>query len=91
MATDAKQKIAALEFWEKHGLIAALDFAEVSHATLYLWRKHFDEFGVSALQDASKAPHHRRRRNWPTQITDEIRRLRHSYPNMGVHQRFTTS
>ena len=84
MATDAKQKIAALEFWDKHGLMATKDFYQVSRSTLYLWRKHFDEFGVSALQDASKAPHHRRRRNWPSQITDEIRRLRHSYPNMGA-------
>ena len=35
MATNAKQKLEALEFLEKHGLIAALDFAEVSRATLY--------------------------------------------------------
>ena len=36
MATDAKQKLKALEFWNKHGLIAALDFSGVSRATLYL-------------------------------------------------------
>ncbi len=84
MATDAKQKLEALELCEKHGLIATLDFYKVSRATLYLWRKHFNECGVSALQDASRAPHQRRRRNWSTRITDEIRRLRHSYPNMGA-------
>ena len=70
MATDDTQKLNALEFWDKYGLIATKDFHEVSRSTLYRWRKRRDEFGVSALQDASKAPHHRRRRNWCTRITD---------------------
>ena len=43
MATDTKQKLNALEFWDKHGLIAALDFAEVSRATLYRYGKCLDQ------------------------------------------------
>ncbi len=66
MATDATQRLNPLKLWDKHSLIATIDFYQVSRATLYHWRKLHDEFGVSALQNASKAPHHRRRRNWST-------------------------
>ena len=89
MATDAKQKLNALDM-NKHGLNATQDFVGVSRSTLYRWKKCFDEGGVSALRDASKAPRQRRRRNGSTRISDEIRRLRHSYPNR-VRRRFITS
>ena len=49
IATDAKQKLDALKFWDKHGLIVTLDSARVSCAILYLWKKCFDKAGVSAL------------------------------------------
>ena len=32
-------RISCLEFWNKHGLAAALDYAGVSRSTLYAWRK----------------------------------------------------
>ena len=90
MATDAQQKLNALEFWDKHGLIAALDFAKVSRATLYRWKKCLEQYGAAALRDASKAPRQRCRRNWSTRITDEIRQLRHSYPNLGARSSITS-
>ena len=36
-------RLRCLEFWDKHGLEAALDFAEVSKSTLYAWRKALED------------------------------------------------
>ena len=86
MGTHAQQKLDALEFCDKHGLNATLDAFKVSRATLYRWRKLYEECGISALHDGDRSPRHRRRRNWDKCIIDEIRRLRHSYPNLGAEK-----
>ncbi len=65
MSTSAQQKRHALVFWENHGLKATMDYANVSRSTLYAWRKTARERGVAGLADRSKAPRHRRCRQWP--------------------------
>ena len=84
MKTEAKQKLDALTFWEKHKLKATMDAFKVSRSTLYDWKKNYKSGGLSALHDQSKAPKHQRTRNWPDKIIKQIRHLRsNSYPNLG--------
>jgi len=56
MSTTAEHRRGVLAFWEKHGLQAAIDHAEVSRATLYAWRVAYHRRGVAGLTDMSDAP-----------------------------------
>ena len=49
-------------------------------------RKIARERGVAALTDRSKAPHHRRHRQWPLPVCARIRYLRQYHPNLKPHK-----
>lgn len=85
LTEKAKFKLKVLIFWEKHGLAAALDAFPVKRSTLFLWKKQFNEGGKKgeALNEKSRAPVHRRKRIWPFEVRQEIKRLREVHPNLG--------
>ena len=57
---------------------------KVSRRTLFGWRAklHAEGGNLAALVPGSTAPKQRRRRQWPTPLVDEIRRLRTTHPNL---------
>ena len=81
----AKRKARVLVFWEKHGLQATLDAFPVKESTLYGWKKQWREGGgmIEALNDTSRSPRIRRKRLWPEEIIQEVKRLRQDRPNLG--------
>ncbi len=81
----AKYKAKALIFWEKHGLEAALDAFPIKRSTLYLWKQQWEQSNnkIEALNDKLKTPRIKRKRLWPLEIIQEIKRLRELYPNLG--------
>lgn len=81
----AKLKARALVFWEKHGLQATLDAFPIKESTLYAWKKQWKEGDgkIDALSDKSRAPQTRRKRIWPEEIIQEIKRVRQEHPNLG--------
>ena len=81
-----QERLRALEFWDKHGLQAALDHSGKSRRTLYHWRKHFRDRGVEGLLSQSTAPKHRRCRHWPIKLINRIRYWRNTIPNLGKEQ-----
>lgn len=86
MITDkAKHKYKVLAFWGKHGLEATVEAFGVKKRTLYDWKKRLKEGGnkPEALNEKTKAPKTRRKRIWPLEILNEIKRLRGKYPNLG--------
>lgn len=85
LTEKAKFKYKVLVFWEKHGLQATLDAFPVKRSTLFLWKKQFNEGGrrVESLNEKSRAPINRRKRVWPSEIEQEIKRLRKEHPNLG--------
>lgn len=86
MITEKAQfKAKVLVFWEKHGLGATLDAFPVKRPTLYLWKQQWEQGGkkIEALNEKSKAPQTKRKRLWPIEIINEIKRLREKYPNLG--------
>lgn len=81
----ALHKARVLAFWERHRLPITIEAFGVKRSTLYLWKKQQKEgLGkVEALNERSKAPYNKRKRNWPIQITSEIKRQRELHPNIG--------
>ena len=86
MVTEkALQRARVLVFWEKHGLIAALDAFPEKRSTFYAWRAQWIAGGkkIEALNEKKRAPQMRRKRIWPEGVINEIKRLRIEHPNLG--------
>ncbi len=83
MSLAAKQKRAALVFWEKHGLATTMGHTGHSRSSRYAWRRGWRAIGRRALHDRSRAPKQRRRRRWPAEIITHIRELRRRLSNCG--------
>lgn len=81
----AKYKAKVLIFWEKHGLKATLDAFPHKRSTLYLWKQKWIKGNkkLEALNDKPKTPQTKRKRLWPIEIIEEIKRIRNKYPNLG--------
>jgi hypothetical protein len=73
-----------LRFWEKYGLAPTLEAFKVKRRTLYHWRHQLrmDGGDLEALNEKSRAPRLKRKRLWPKEVIEEIRRLRRLYPNL---------
>ena len=81
----AKYKAKTLIFWEKHGFEAAMDAFPVKRSTLYLWKKQWEQGKkqIEALNEKSRAPRIKRKRLWPLEVRQEIKKLRQEHPNLG--------
>lgn len=53
---EAAGRLEALEFWEEHGLEAALDFHKALRRTLYNWRRQHLESCDKAARRSNAAP-----------------------------------
>ena len=85
MVSDkAQYRYEVLRFWEKYGLAPTLEAFKVKRRTLYHWRRQLriDGGDQEALNEKSRAPRLKRKRLWPKEVTEEIRRLRTLYPNL---------
>ena len=74
-----------LVHWEKYGIQSTLDAFCVKKRTLYNWKKALREGGgkIEALNSGKREPKMKRRRIWPVDTLNEIKRLRWQYPNLG--------
>lgn len=81
----AKYRMRVLAHWEKHGLQSAMDAFLVKRRTLFYWKKALkDSYGkYEGLNPGNRAPKARRKRLWPDEIIQELKRLRWQYPNLG--------
>ncbi len=73
---ETERRMAALAFWERHGLGACRDAYGVGRATLFRWKR----------DAVPKSRAHRggyRRRSVPPALEAEIRRLRLEHPRLG--------
>lgn len=80
----AQYQYRAVRFWEKYGLEATMEAFKIKRRTLYHWRSQLTDGGGNpeALNDQSRAPRKRRKRLWPKEVIEEIRRLRTTHPNL---------
>lgn len=88
LTPEAVKRLAALKFWDKHGLPAALDFYKVSRRTLFRWKQLYQDSSTQAvsLNNLSRTPRRRRVRSWPAEVMTRLRELRQSYPSLGAEK-----
>jgi len=91
LTEKAKRKAKILIFWEKHGLEATLDAFPYKRSTLYLWKRQWEAGGkrIEALNEKSRIPQTKRKRLWPLEVIQEIKRLRQAYPNLGPEKMYS--
>ncbi len=87
----ALHKAKILTFWDKHGLVATLDAFEVKRRTLFLWKRKLKEGegNLESLNNLSKTPKTKRKRNWSSEVVEEIKRLRWFHPNLGKEKLYS--
>jgi len=77
--TSKREQILA--FWDKYGVQATCEAFAVSRRTLFRWKALRIQRGN--VTPISTAAHHKRKRLWPMQVHQYIRKLRTQYPNLG--------
>jgi hypothetical protein len=84
VSEKAQDRYRALQFWEKYGLEPTIEAFKVKRRTLYYWRSRLREGNesVESLNEKSTAPRKRRKRLWPKEVYEEIKRLRAMHPNL---------
>lgn len=72
-------------FYEEGWKSVKLAFPKLSRATLYRWKKEYEDSGkrLNSLVPKSTKPHHKRVMVVPLSILSLIRELRKQYPRMG--------
>jgi transposase InsO family protein/transposase-like protein len=85
VSKKAEHKLKIIAFWEKHGLEPTIEAFSVKKRTLYNWKKQLKEGQgkAEALNEKSRRPKSLRKRAWPFEVTQEIRKLREEHPNLG--------
>jgi len=56
---------------------------EVSRATLYRWRKRFDPYDPTPLEERTRQPRRVRNPIWSAELVQAVLRLREQYPRWG--------
>jgi len=90
LTEKAKYKAKILVFWEKHGLQATIDAFPVKRPTLFLWKKKLKESGgkLVSLNEKKRTPRTKRKRLWPFETRQEIKRIREEHPNLGPEKTY---
>ena len=86
MVTEtAKHRLRVLVHWEKYGIQAAMDAFCIKKRTLHNWKRALKAgFGkAESLNPGKREPKTKRKRIWPLEILNEIRKIRWQYPNLG--------
>ena len=85
LTEKAKRKVKVLVFWEKHGLEAALDAFAHKRATLFSWKRILAQNNgkLESLNEKSRSPKNRRKRNVDQKIEQFVIDLRTTHPRTG--------
>lgn len=86
MVTEtAKYRMRVIAHWEKHGIQSTMDAFCVKKRTLHNWKRALKEGGgkIESLNPGKREPKQKRKRIWPLEVMNEIKRLRMQYPNLG--------
>jgi len=89
VSETAQKRVRILEFWNCHGLSAAMDAFGVSRRTLYHWQRAYRaaEGKAHALNNKNRAPLRRRgKRAWDAGVLERLLQLRAQLPAIGLEK-----
>lgn len=81
----AKHRMRTIAHWEKHGIQSTMDAFCVKRRTLFNWKNTLKKGGgrIESLNPGKREPGTKRKRVWPLEVVNEIKRIRWQYPNLG--------
>ena len=81
----AKQRLRWMEYYESHGENAALTcrYFGISRQSFYRWKRRYDRWDLSSLEERSRRPRRLRRPTWSTELSQKVLKLREQYPRWG--------
>lgn len=85
ISEKARYKAKVLAFREKYSHKIALEAFGIKSRTLYYWQSQWEKGNrkPEALNEKSRVPQTKRKRNWPIEIINEIKRIRDDHANLG--------
>lgn len=85
LSHQAKQRLRWMEYYESHGHNAALTcrYFGISRQSLYRWRRRYDRWDLSTLEERSRRPRRLRRPTWSRELSKKVLKLREQYPRWG--------
>ena len=86
---EAQRRANALQFWNKHGLAAAMDAFNVSRRTLFNWQHLYNQAQgqVASLASKSRVPVRKRQRfAWDLRVIAQAHAIRTACPNLGLEK-----
>jgi len=84
ISREAKKRLKWMDHHHKHGNARlTCRYFGISPQTFYRWKRRFDPFDLTTLEDQSRRPHKIRQPETPKEIEKRIRELREQYPRWG--------
>lgn len=87
-ALSREQKVLNFKKLKSEGCteLTILEILEVSRATMYRWKRAYEEFGVHGLEPESRRPNNARKPMWTVNDTLRVIQLRKRYPCWGKYK-----
>jgi putative transposase len=85
LSREARKRLAWMDHYGTHGENASLTcrYFGISRQTFYRWRRRYDPYDLTTLEDRSHRPRRVRRPTWSPQLAEAVRELREQYPRWG--------
>ncbi|MFH1486282.1 MAG: helix-turn-helix domain-containing protein, partial [Chloroflexota bacterium] len=85
LSKTARQRLKWFDFYRNHNHNARLTcrYFGISPQTFYRWKRRFNRYDLSSLEDRSKKPKKLRQATWSPELVEEALRLRGQYPRWG--------
>ena len=85
LSREAKKRLAWMDHYASHGQNASLTcrYFGISRQTFYRWRRRYDPYDLTTLEDHSHRPLRVRRPTWSPRLVKAVRELRERYPRWG--------
>jgi transposase InsO family protein len=80
LSEKARLKFQVLDLLRKSGDVRlTVEHYRISRATLYRWKKEFNQRDPHSLEERSKRPHRFRRPQWERELQEAVKRFRESF------------
>jgi len=84
ISREAKKRLRWFDHYRKYGNARlTCRYFGISPQTFYRWKRRFDLYDLTTLEDMSRRPHQVRKPKTPAEVVERILRLREQYPRWG--------